>query len=680
MAGKRQHYIPRLLQRGFLHDSPDEAERTWLHRRDVEARLVGIRDIGVEDWFYSRRSADGSPTLDDQITDIERIVGPIVGRLRASAPGASIDPVEAAQTVVHLVMRTAHLRKIISVGMTNLTFEIGSIFTNPERLAEMIGLTGSAPASAVLEAIRDSASELAAEGVPIAFAERAFAFLLREFGEWLITQSIEMLGPLFPQLLSELVGKVRSAHNSVLAASPDNNGWLIALTAFEWTIEVGTDLILSDAVALAREDSGPFRPFLLAKAVDSRAMVMPVSSDRLLVGRAVGSGPIELDDFNAQAAANCESFFIGAKPSNSRLNALIGSAPNKAIEDAVFAAVRGAEQVRSMNVGVITPAEFHEKQEFSYSVRLADFGDEILVKEFANVLNGAVGVLSRNIPLHELDGFTLALDYDNALAMLDLGSTDLPPAKSRASGYCLGVAQLVSVIREGVQKKHLVISAEIAEKWLSSDAAVRASGLYTLVKMLGELAYSTLYTSARGAVFTPDAMKREFHPTVASVPASYWSARQSAFMEPDHGQIYADLVIDSCEFAERKIEKERAYISDAGDINGVMMVALECVSATLNHTANWLGHRDGLAESHIFKGNDLSERLKARGLDRWVDLFGRDLAACFGEDRVLNSEIAINLSSHVERLLWSFGISCWPQGNEVFCLVTDRSFRPPRLL
>ncbi|HEX6010301.1 MAG TPA: hypothetical protein VFY87_00565 [Geminicoccaceae bacterium] len=49
MAGKRQHYVPRLLQRGFLDDPSDEVERTWLHRRGADARLVGIRDVGVED-------------------------------------------------------------------------------------------------------------------------------------------------------------------------------------------------------------------------------------------------------------------------------------------------------------------------------------------------------------------------------------------------------------------------------------------------------------------------------------------------------------------------------------------------------------------------------------------------------------------------------------------------------
>lgn len=35
----------------------------------MPAKPVGIRDIGVEDWFYSRKATDGQPTLDDVIND-----------------------------------------------------------------------------------------------------------------------------------------------------------------------------------------------------------------------------------------------------------------------------------------------------------------------------------------------------------------------------------------------------------------------------------------------------------------------------------------------------------------------------------------------------------------------------------------------------------------------------------
>jgi hypothetical protein len=263
--------------------------------------------------------------------------------------------------------------------------------------------------------------------------------------------------------------------------------------------------------------------------------------------------------------------------------------------------------------------------------------------------------------------------------LLSTGDPNLPPVTSRALSYGVGVAKPVTLIRDGVRKEHLVIAAGLAEMWLSPDAKVRATGLYTLVKMLAGTAHSTRYAGARETGFTPDTIGRDLHFAVATAPAGYWSARQAAFVEPDQGQVYADLVVDSLDFAEREIAEERARIPESGDIGNTTMRALECVSALLGHAADWLGHRDGLAEGQAFAGNDLHERLKMRGLDRWIELFGRDLAACYGPDGVLNLEVVTSLSSHVERLFWSLGIYCWPEVDDVRCLVTDQFFLPPQL-
>lgn len=682
MAGKRQHYVPRLLQRGFLNDPLDEAERTWLHRRGAIPRLVGIRDVGVEDWFYSRKSQDGELTLDDAITDLERLLGPSVVALRASSPGTPIDADEAARTVVHLVTRTAHLRGVMSAAMTNITDEIESLFSDPVRLGGMIGLTGPAFAPVVLDTIHTSAAELLPAWIPAALSERIIAFALRELGDQLIEQTVAAFGPILLQLSSNLMGKVRDAHNSALAISPERNGWVTALVGFEWTVEAGEDLILPDAVALAREADGPLMPLLFTKPADANAVVMPIAADRILIGRRSGSAPIDLAGFNEQAAASCETFFIGAKPfDDDKLSVLIRSTPANAIEEMISAAVREAEQARSAPAMVPTPAKPHTftQQGFSYSVRLADFGDDILAKEFSDVLQGVVGTLARDLPLHELDGFTLAVDYHGVLATLDRVDPDLPPVTSSALGYSLSVAKSVTLTRNGARKKHFVIAARLAEMWLSSDAEERATGLYMLVNMLAEVAHSTRYARAQETSFTLDAIGHELHPAVATTPASYWSARQAAFVAPDQGQAYADLVIDSLDFTERAIADERARIPGSGDISNVIMRTLECVSAVLDHSADWLGHRDGLAKDQAFAGRDLPERLKTRRLDRWIELFGRDLAACYGPDDALNLEVVAKLSTHVERLFRSFDVYCWPEDDDIRYRLTDQVIPPSQL-
>jgi hypothetical protein len=112
------------------------------------------------------------------------------------------------------------------------------------------------------------------------------------------------------------------------------------------------------------------------------------------------------------------------------------------------------------------------------------------------------------------------------------------------------------------------------------------------------------------------------------------------------------------------------------DVSEAFSVGLESVSAVLGHAADWIGHRDGLAENQPFEGNDLPARLTSRGLDRWVALFGRDLAASYTDTGELDLSVVTTLSRHVERLFWSLGVFCWPEDEGVRCIVTDQPLLP----
>ncbi len=91
MAGKRQHYMPRLLQRGFLTPSRPGIELTWLHRRGVAARRVSIRDVGVGEYFYSKLRDDGVATLDDLITELEGPLDRDIKQIRAAPINQAVD-------------------------------------------------------------------------------------------------------------------------------------------------------------------------------------------------------------------------------------------------------------------------------------------------------------------------------------------------------------------------------------------------------------------------------------------------------------------------------------------------------------------------------------------------------------------------------------------------------------
>lgn len=676
MAGKRQHYVPRLLQRGFLAEV--EGERTWLHRAGGPARLVGIKDVGTEDWFYSRKGVPGELTLDDAITAFEQDLGKDVATLRTTQPGTGVDPGLAARTTVHLVMRTAHLRKTIELGIDGIIDEIESLFTDPTRLGAMLGFDTPVLASAVTDAIRSTAHDLVPAGFPAPLSERLLSFLIRERGGELAAQAAAVLTPIFPTLFAGLANRVRDSHNAIVATPLDDHGWVNALNGFQWTIEAGVDLILPDSVALAREAGQPLAPLLFTTAADAELILLPVSHDRALVGRRDVSIAVDLTTYNAQAAASCQGFFIGARAFDAEaLRHAIGSGPAQALVSSVSEAMHDAEAARHDWDGAEPPRaqpRTFALADFSFRVRLHDFGDDVLAQEYGAILQKVVGALSRDIPLHGLDGVTIAADYGDALEKLDRGDPDLPPVESGALDYGIGVAKPVTVLRDGNLKSHLVLSAGIADAWTSNDADLRASGLHLLIKMLAGIAHSTRYADT--PPFTPDVMSRELHLAVAHAPIGYWSAKQAAFVDPDQSKNYADLVITSLEFARSEIEAARGRMGNDNDIGEASLIALECVSAVLSHAADWLGHRDGLPSDQPFAGDDLAAKLAPSGLDHWLALFGRDLAASYGEDGAIDSTVVTALSRHVERLFWSLGIYCWPDNDDVRCVVSDRPLAP----
>ena len=224
--------------------------------------MVGIRHIGVEDWFYSRKSSDGSPTLDDAITDYERDLASSIRALREAMPGTVIDPHQAAETAVHLVLRAAHLRNLMSSGVSRLADELALMFTNPARLGNMVGLGRPVLGEVIIQGIRDTAAQSVPAGVPAAFAERLMTFMLRELGEQLVANAAQGVGPLLEEAFGDVATRVREAHNDLLAKPIADNGWVTELATFAWSLEAGEDLILPDAVALSRGPGERLQPML----------------------------------------------------------------------------------------------------------------------------------------------------------------------------------------------------------------------------------------------------------------------------------------------------------------------------------------------------------------------------------------------------------------------------------
>ena len=667
MAGKRQHYVPRLLQRGFLHNPLERAERTWLYRRGEQPRLVGIGDVGVEDYFYSRPSNDGSPTLDDLIKNLEGgELGSSINRMRGAPIGEIVDPTLAAAVVVHLVTRTAHIRKVVSHLLADVVDRATARFTEPGFLGALMGLDNIEPSALFVQAIKEFLDKQPKQlEIPSPLIERILYFGAREHADQLMVSRPAFLSEV-DAVIDELPKRVRDAHNSAVALSSSDNVWIDELSGYEWRIEATTEAILSDCVAIISEANNSFVPFLLANRQSAQGAILPLSSGKLLVGRKYSYTSIELARYNAEAAACSESFFIFAKEAEgSELADLIGTRLGRAIDDLTsktFAdfEVRAISKPSDHSMPIEVPSSW-KPQDFSYGVRLADFGDEVLAAEVGAVVKILTQELSRHLPLHDLDGLTFAIDFPRALHSLERGDVNLPPAKSKSRGYGRSVAKVVEVVRDCRRKSHVVVHADIVLGLLSEDAAQRRTAIGVLVKMLAYVAHGTLHEEAFNEYGPPDVMSWHLRPAVMEMPSKYFAGKFSAVASDSAAEMAAQLFLEGLAFAKTEIQKARLAYRTTGDLNQLLGIAMPLVSNLLEHAAEWLGHRDGMPDGEKFSGGDLPQHLRAEGFESWLELLGRDLRAVYvGEGGRPRPERVYVLDRHVERLLWMFQIFPWP--------------------
>lgn len=334
MAGKRQHYLPQFLQRGFT--SASSSRTTWLYRKNAAPREVGLRDVGVEENFYS---VESDSSVDETITEIER--GEFVGIIEHARAGIFSDSEAASlvpRLIAHLEVRSRHLRMNLT-EMSERAWNDG-----------LGNFEDSALGAALLRAhmkrnpgdLRSMAArELQSKGLPAHMAPT----LAKQMVNMVSAMSDQVLiasfwTPLLPHLRAAFETRIRpsikQAHLDALAKSvaPDVRAEQYRHLRFTLVDVASNDLILGDAAVLFRVDAPPYwRPFL-DKRDELLALYLPLSPARVLVG-SLDEPAIEPKIVRQQIARTSKTFFVSSQPSpaNVELSKEIGIAAQPLSEE-----------------------------------------------------------------------------------------------------------------------------------------------------------------------------------------------------------------------------------------------------------------------------------------------------------------------------------------------------------
>lgn len=334
MAGKRQHYLPQFLQRGFA--STIEGRKTWLYRKNVVPREVGFRDVGVEENFYN---IEGDSSVDELITEIERedFVGIIEGA--RAAPNGDFEPADAVATLIaHLEVRGRHLR-ITFAELSRRAWNDMLTYFDDSRIASTIirEHIRKNPAELRAMAIRELRSKRLPVHMAPTYAKQVANMILAMPDEVLIDSFWAPVKPfIHAKLESDINSSIKSAHNQRLTQSiaPEVRAQQYRDLRFSIVDVESNDLILGDAAVVFHVSGArDWKPFL-DKDDDLIALYLPLTSGRLLVGSA-GNDAVESSIIRRQIALTSHTFFISAKESveNVQLSSEIGKAARPLSED-----------------------------------------------------------------------------------------------------------------------------------------------------------------------------------------------------------------------------------------------------------------------------------------------------------------------------------------------------------
>ncbi len=354
MAGKRQHFIPKFLQEGFIDSTRRGKKSTWVFRRDTQPFNTNIANVGVEGKFYT---SDQDTTVDDAITKDENDFSVLLNEIRSESHSVLSDS-NLPRLIAHLEIRTRNLRENLFQVSEFLVSQIVDFMSNEEMFTSWLKSTIYDRPSIIRESIEQHIKE---HNFPEFFIEpllmmatRAGPDLIDQNKPEYITQ-VSLFREIFHRDLRKLI---KGSHIKALKKSiaPDAKiEWYEHLIYKVVSVSKNNSMILGDSTVIFHTESARiYKPFL-EESDKLLAVYLPISSNQVLVGSKYPFSILPSDIQEAAARCSLEYFIADANTDRNRtLQTIVGSNAQllskeemKSMIDTVF-----SEKESSVNVSV----------------------------------------------------------------------------------------------------------------------------------------------------------------------------------------------------------------------------------------------------------------------------------------------------------------------------------------
>ena len=319
MAGKRQHILPRFLQRGFASNivsKPNGRETvfTWYYLKGLEPCEITTENVGLEKHFYGK---SGELSVDNDITDLEDMFAPVIRELRDKHDGYQITDSTVPDFVGHLSIRTKHVRDSF-IDVAEIFADTLFRFLANHQNFRWWTLEYHKRHPEVMRKMLDE--QFKKMGVPRFQRRLALESLTSEkrlkFISGVIDRDQSEYELTFMTLRSELLQKIPSmtkdGHIKALAKSLIAAPRAEVYRALNWFVCRSPEPLILGDVGCLFEVTGPKQYMTITGKDDElKAVYLPISSDRLIAGTALPTAPlIDFNEINRAFAEHSRDYFI----------------------------------------------------------------------------------------------------------------------------------------------------------------------------------------------------------------------------------------------------------------------------------------------------------------------------------------------------------------------------------
>jgi len=655
-----------------------------VYRKSTIPTECAINCIGSDDFFYSNLSESGDDILDKKITLLEGEISLRLHHLKKCEEQEIIDSKISATIFLHLTMRTAHLRSTMAYAFKNMITKLSERVITLDFLESQFGFDRGSPTPSFKEVVReniDAVPELKNSPLPIDVLERIAFHLAREnFSEILVERQPFIHGAL--ELLASRVSLIaREGHNKALESLDNETPHLAFLEELNWRV-IGSPapgLILPDCVGISIDDRGETSPYGLPDQDRVCGVLLPISSDRLLVG---AKGDFAIDgsfDVNRALSSCADDYFLAADDHEafrmlcSEIKSKAKIRINNAIDDAIHDAY-DLQNGDSISAGTKLDSDRydgnHEIGPINFSISISGDDDHVNLEMLGEIVRDLIFRLSKTFSLTSIAGISIASNYLEAVRAVETDLDKEPPAETADECVGIGVARNLNVRREGSIKSYIVFRYEALTGLLSNTVDEVSAAEFLVAAQIAEAAWA----SGLRKILQELSSKEEwgyydawvFDNTFPLI-IKYLSVRSASRI------IYAyEGVQDSLQIANSAMEHMISVVTDArldyrihGNLDKLLDTALPKILLCLLSVANLAAHIHA-AEEHG-DHNPLEEPVFNKyGLSRWFQLISTDLAEIERRSgRWTSLDEFLKLNTHFERIMWHLGMIPWQEESSI---------------